>query len=222
MKKKAIVLLSGGLDSATVLALIASKRMYDIFTMSFSYGQRSHNQEITLASKLSEIYTVAEHKIVQINPNHFISSALVNYEIPVPEEKISNDVPITYVPARNTVFLSYAFAWSEVINAHEIYIGANQLDYSNYPDCRSEYIKAMQNVFSIAKTNKNPLAIEAPLIDMTKKEIIELGLSLDLDYSNTISCYQPNDYIACGTCESCLLRLRGFQQNNYQDPVCYK
>ena len=238
--KKAIVLLSGGLDSATVLA-IARQMGYEIYALSFAYGQR-HKIELNFAKKIVRKFKVAEHKIAKIDLRIFGGSALTA-EIAVPKdrdlscEKNNKDsanvsqknIPITYVPARNTIFLSYALAYAEVVGASDIFIGVNAVDYSGYPDCRPEFISAFEKLASLATaastTGSSAVKIHAPLIKMSKQEIIKTGLSLGLDYSSTHSCYDPiivgKKVMACGKCDSCQLRLAGFRDAGMTDPSDY-
>jgi 7-cyano-7-deazaguanine synthase len=223
--KPAVVLLSGGLDSATCLA-ICKDRGFVPYVISFRYGQR-HAIELEKAAAIAKHAGVAKHVIINIDLGAIGGSALTDNSLLVPKHElvseIGTDIPLTYVPARNTVFLSYALGWAEVLGALDIFIGVNALDYSGYPDCRPEFIaafEAMANLATKAGVEGKPLKIHAPLIDMTKGEIIRLGLSLGVDYSKTFSCYDPDETgIACGHCDSCLLRLRGFEQNNMKDPA---
>ncbi|HYC50307.1 MAG TPA: 7-cyano-7-deazaguanine synthase QueC [Gemmatimonadaceae bacterium] len=218
----AVVLLSGGLDSTTTLA-VARRDGFTPFAMTFRYGQR-HAQEVDAARRIARATGVAEHVVVDIDLRTFGGSALTS-SIDVPKDRIADDtVPITYVPARNTIFLSYALAWAEVLDAHDIYIGVNAVDYSGYPDCRPEYIAAferMANLATRAGVMGQALHIRAPLIDMTKAGIIELGTSLGVDYSLTTSCYDPEDGVACGHCDACVLRVRGFDEAGLRDPIRY-
>ena len=227
MKQKAVVLLSGGLDSATVLALAAGDG-YEVLALSFRYGQR-HEVEISRARLLAEKYSVTRHVIADIDLRTFGGSALTD-DIAVPKgrdlSEVSNHIPITYVPARNTIFLSYAVAFAEVTGARDIFIGVNALDYSGYPDCRPEFIAAFQRVANLGTRagvqGADPMRIHAPLIAKTKKEIILAGISLGMDYSMTSSCYDPAaDGKACGSCDACLLRLRGFEEAGIPDPAEY-
>src|SRR6266404_3334030 len=228
-KKKAVLLLSGGLDSTTLLALATSEG-YAIHALSFDYGQR-HSIELSAASKIARRYKVAQHLVAKIDMRAFGQSALTA-DIPVPKNRqlddLDNEIPVTYVPARNTIFLSYALALSEVVGAPEIFIGVNALDYSGYPDCRPEYIQAFEKMANLAtragveSRDEPAIRIRTPLIDLSKREIIELGLRLGVDYSMTTSCYDPTATgEACGTCDACQLRLRGFSEAGAEDPVLY-
>ncbi len=223
MSDKAVVLVSGGLDSSTVLAL-ALQQGYRCYTLSFDYGQR-HRSELEAAKRVSELMKVEEHKIVRLDLGTIGGSALTDTTIDVPEQETAG-IPVTYVPARNTVFLSIALGWAEVIEADTIFLGVNAVDYSGYPDCRPEYIssfEAMANLATRAGVEGNKLSIQAPLIDMTKGEIISAGASLGVDYSQTVSCYQASiEGLACGKCDSCRLRIEGFNQAGISDPTRYK
>lgn len=220
--KKAVVLVSGGLDSTTVLAM-ASSQGYDCYTMSFDYGQR-HRIELEAAEDLSRRLGAIEHKTIKLDLRAIGGSALTDETIDVPEEE-TQGIPITYVPARNTVFLSIALGWAEVIGANKIFIGVNAVDYSGYPDCRPEYIKAfetMANLATKAGVEGQGLSIEAPLLKLSKAEIIQEGTKLGVDYSLTISCYQVSDQkLACGLCDSCRLRKQGFAEAGVKDPTKY-
>jgi len=226
MTKKAVVLVSGGLDSATTLA-IAKKSGYDCYAMSFNYGQR-HQVELESAKTVSSSIGVVEHKVVNLGLGDIGGSALTDNTIAVPQnsnEAISKDIPVTYVPARNTVFLSLALGWAEVLDADAIFIGVNAVDYSGYPDCRPEYIKAFQTMANLA-TKKGVegqlIQIETPLIDLTKAEIIQKGIELGVDYAQTLSCYAPDtNGNACGKCDSCRLRKQGFEEAHIADPTKY-
>jgi 7-cyano-7-deazaguanine synthase len=213
----AVVLLSGGLDSTTVLA-IAQHEGYDVRTLSFRYGQR-HDHEVQAARRIAQAAGVTRHEIVEIDLRAFGGSALTD-DIAVPKgREIGEDIPVTYVPARNTIFLSFALAYAEVNDAEAIFIGVNALDYSGYPDCRPEYIAAFQAMADLA-TARGGIAIHAPLIDMTKAQIIARGLELGVDYGMTTSCYDPApDGRPCGECDACRLRLAGFAANGLADPV---
>lgn len=223
MSDKAVVLVSGGLDSSTVLAL-ALQQGYRCYTLSFDYGQR-HRSELEAAKRVSELMKVEEHKIVRLDLGTIGGSALTDTTIDVPEQETAG-IPVTYVPARNTVFLSIALGWAEVLEADTIFLGVNAVDYSGYPDCRPEYIssfEAMANLATRAGVEGNKLSIQAPLMDMTKGEIISAGASLGVDYSQTVSCYQASiDGLACGKCDSCRLRIEGFNQAGISDPTRYK
>ena len=223
MSDKAVVLVSGGLDSSTVLAL-ALQQGYRCYTLSFDYGQR-HRSELEAAKRVSELMKVEEHKIVRLDLGTIGGSALTDTTIDVPEHETAG-IPVTYVPARNTVFLSIALGWAEVLEADTIFLGVNAVDYSGYPDCRPEYIssfEAMANLATRAGVEGNKLSIQAPLMDMTKAEIISAGTSLGVDYSQTVSCYQASmDGLACGKCDSCRLRIEGFNQAGISDPTRYK
>ena len=221
--KKAIVLVSGGLDSATVLA-IANELGYDCFALSFDYGQR-HCSELEAASKLAKQYNVLDHKTIKLGMGEFGGSALTDDLIDVPTEK-SSGIPVTYVPARNTVFLSIALGWAEVVDAKDIFIGVNAVDYSGYPDCRPEFISAFETLANLATkagVEEGGLRIHTPLIDLTKAQIIKKGCSLNVDYSQTVSCYKANEKgEACGECESCRLRKQGFEKADISDPTNYQ
>ena len=223
MSDKAVVLVSGGLDSSTVLAL-ALQQGYRCYTLSFDYGQR-HRSELEAAKRVSELMKVEEHKIVRLDLGTIGGSALTDTTIDVPEQETAG-IPVTYVPARNTVFLSIALGWAEVLEADTIFLGVNAVDYSGYPDCRPEYISSfeiMANLATRAGVEGNKLSIQAPLIDMTKGEIISAGASLGVDYSQTVSCYQASiEGLACGKCVSCRLRIEGFNQAGISDPTRYK
>jgi len=223
--KPAVVLLSGGLDSATCLA-ICKDYGFAPYAISFRYGQR-HAIELTKADAIAKQAGVAKHVVINIDLGAIGGSALTDESLQVPKHDLVSDIggeiPLTYVPARNTVFLSYALGWAEVLGALDIFIGVNALDYSGYPDCRPVFITAfetMANLATKAGVEGRQLKVHTPLIDMTKAEIIRLGLSLGVDYSQTFSCYDPDENgKACGHCDSCLLRLRGFEQNNMTDPA---
>ncbi|MEN7973655.1 MAG: 7-cyano-7-deazaguanine synthase QueC [Verrucomicrobiota bacterium] len=224
-KKKAVVLLSGGLDSATAMAMALSEG-FEVYAMSFNYGQR-HSVELDCAAGQARA-SAKEFKVVEIDLRAFGGSALTD-EIDVPKhdslEEVSEEIPVTYVPARNTIFLSYALAWAEVLGASDIFIGVNALDYSGYPDCRPGFIAAyekMANLATVAGVQGQKLTIHTPLIDLTKAEIIKRGLELGVDYAKTTSCYDPApDGRACGHCDSCLLRQKGFMDAGTKDPRPY-
>ncbi len=221
-RKKAVILLSGGLDSTTVLA-IARDAGYECYTMSFDYGQR-HRSELVKARQISEAAGVAAHKIFNIDLGVFSGSALTDKDIDVPET-IVEGIPITYVPARNTVFLSLALAWSEVLGAADIFIGVNAVDYSGYPDCRPEYVNAFEKMANLATKSAVEgcaITIHTPLISMTKAEILLKGVELGVDYKQTVSCYQADDEgKACGRCDSCRLRRQGFLGAGLKDVTLY-
>ncbi len=221
--KKAIVLVSGGLDSATCLA-IAQAEGYACYALSFDYGQRSVS-ELSAAARLAEAAGVVAHKTLPIDMGAIGGSALTDRSIAVPEQE-TQGIPVTYVPARNTVFLSYALAWAEVVSAEAIFIGVNALDYSGYPDCRPEYINAFQSLLDLATkagVEGKSIALRTPLIDLTKAEIIDVGLQLGVDYAVTVSCYQADeDGRACGRCDSCRLRKKGFADAQSEDPTRYR
>jgi len=225
-RPNAVLLLSGGLDSTTLLAL-ATREGYAVHAMSFRYGQR-HEHELTAARALAARYGVVRHVVVEIDLRVFGGSALTA-DIDVPKDRdaaeMSSGVPITYVPARNTIFLSYALAWAEVLEARDIFIGVNALDYSGYPDCRPEYIaefEKLANLATRAGVEGDAVRIRAPLLHMTKREIIDLGTSLGVDYSLTTSCYDPDESgAACGHCDACQLRLKGFSDGGRRDPARY-
>ena len=221
--KKAIVLVSGGLDSATCLA-IAQAEGYACYALSFDYGQRSVS-ELSAAARLAEAAGVVAHKTLPIDMGAIGGSALTDRSIAVPEQE-TQGIPVTYVPARNTVFLSYALAWAEVVSAEAIFIGVNALDYSGYPDCRPEYINAFQSLIDLATkagVEGKSIALRTPLIDLTKAEIIDVGLQLGVDYAVTVSCYQADeDGRACGRCDSCRLRMKGFADAQSDDPTRYR
>ena len=227
MGKPAVVLLSGGLDSATVAA-VAMRDGFDVYALSFSYGQR-HSTELEAAKEVVDRLGVAEHKIIDVDLRAFGGSALTA-DIPVPKDRPEDDVvsgiPVTYVPARNTIFLSFGLAYAEVIGSVDIFIGVNALDYSGYPDCRPEYVEAYEQMARLATKagveGSEALTIHAPLINLTKSEIITLGIGLGVDYSLTVSCYEANsDGDACGRCDSCFLRRKGFEQSGHADPTRY-
>jgi 7-cyano-7-deazaguanine synthase len=226
MTKKAVVLLSGGLDSATCLA-IAKSQGFECYALSLDYHQR-HIAELQAAQNIASILGANEHKTAQLDLSLFGGSALTDNNIDVPESganPIPVGIPVTYVPARNTIMLSLALAWAEVLGSQDIFIGVNALDYSGYPDCRGEYVSAFQEMANLATKSAvegQKITVHAPLIDLTKAEIIALGTSLSVPYKATVSCYQAdNQGRACGRCDSCRLRREGFVQADIQDPTRY-
>lgn len=227
MPKKAVVLLSGGLDSTTTLA-IAADLGFELYALTFRYGQR-HDIEIAAASKIAAAFNVAKHVIVPIDLRAFGGSALTS-DMPVPKgrspEEMNAGIPSTYVPARNTIFLALALAWAEVLGSNDIFIGVNALDYSGYPDCRPEFIAAFERLANLATkvgVQGNRLTVHAPLIHLSKAEIIKKGVELGVDYAATSTCYDPSaEGDACGQCDACLLRLKGFAENGMHDPVRYR
>jgi len=224
-RKRSVVLLSGGLDSATCLA-IAKDEGFEVYAISFRYGQR-HRLELERASELAVRAGVEKHTIIDIDLGKFGWSALTDPLLEIPKhqsvDEIDSGIPLTYVPARNTVFLSYALAWAEVLSAYDLFIGVNALDYSGYPDCRPEFIQAfeaMANLATKAGVEGSKLTVHAPLIHLSKAEIIEWGLRLGVDYSRTLSCYDPDEFgTPCGQCDSCLLRAKGFSERGIRDPA---
>jgi 7-cyano-7-deazaguanine synthase len=220
--RKAVILLSGGLDSATVLAM-ARDEGYQCYTLGFDYGQR-HSAELQAAQKVTAAQGAVEHKVVKLDLRAIGGSALTDDSIAVPEEETSG-IPVTYVPARNTVFLSIALAWAEVLGAQDIFVGVNAVDYSGYPDCRPEYIAAferMANLATRAGVEGARLSIRTPLMQMSKADIVRRGTQLGVDYSLTVSCYQAlPDGAACGRCDSCRLRAAGFAEAGLADPTIY-
>ena len=219
---KAVVLVSGGLYSTTVLAM-GQQQGYDCYTLSFDYGQR-HRAELKAAERTSKAMGAIEHKVVKLDLGTIGGSALTDTNIDVPEEE-TEGIPVTYVPARNTVFLAIALGWAEVLEAQQIFVGVNAVDYSGYPDCRPEFIQSfedMANLATKAGVEGSALKIQAPLITMTKAEIVKEGTALGVDYGLTVSCYQADsDGRACGKCDSCRLRRQGFDQAGLQDPTRY-
>ena len=223
MQKKAIILLSGGLDSITVLAK-AKKQGYECYALSFDYGQR-HNAELYAAREIAEDYQVVEHKIINLGLGSIGGSALTDDHIAVPNTP-QQGIPVTYVPARNTIFLSFALGWAEVLKANDIFIGVNAIDYSGYPDCRPEFIKAFETLANLATkagVEGEEIKVHSPLIEMSKAEIIKQGLALGVDYKKTVSCYSADKAgRACGVCEACRLRKTGFTDAGVEDPTCYQ
>lgn len=225
--KRAVVLLSGGLDSYTTAA-IAKSECFAVYAMTFRYGQR-HNVEIDCAKKVSSSLEVTQHIVVDIDLRVFGNSALTS-DIAVPknrsEESFREQIPVTYVPARNTIFLSFALAWAEVLECEDIFIGVNAVDYSGYPDCRPEFIEAFQNMANLATKASvqqgRKINIHTPLISLSKGQIVSKGLELGLDYSQTSTCYSPDENgKSCGECDACLLRLKGFAEAGIEDPIKY-
>ena len=223
MTQKAVVLLSGGLDSATVLA-IAQSQGYECYALSLDYHQR-HIAELQAANNIARKLGAADHKTVQLDLSLFGGSALTDHNIAVPETE-TQGIPVTYVPARNTIMLSLSLAWAEVLGAQDIFIGVNALDYSGYPDCRGEYVKAFQAMANLATKSAvegHTIGVHAPLIDMTKAEIVTQGMALGVDYAMTVSCYQADEHgEACGLCDSCRLRRAGFLAAGLADPTRYQ
>ena len=227
-KKKAVVLSSGGIDSTTVMA-IAKQEGFEIYSLSFFYKQR-HSVEIEAARKVADVMGVKKHLIIDIDLRKIGGSALTDNNLDVPKyrkmQSMADEIPVTYVPARNTIFLSYALAWAEVLQSSDIFIGVNAIDYSGYPDCRPEYIEAFERMANLATKagveGKTKLKIRAPLIHMTKAEIIKKGVDLGVDFSLTHSCYDPSsDGLACGECDSCIIRKQGFKEAGIIDPTKY-
>ena len=227
VSKKAVVLSSGGLDSSTVMA-IAKSEGYEIYSLSFRYGQR-HSQELVSAGKIANAFNVKKHLVVGIDLRKIGGSALTD-EMAVPKDRTIKDMeknmPVTYVPARNTIFLSLALGWAEVLGADTIFIGVNSIDYSGYPDCRPEFIAAFEHMANLATRagveGRMKITIRTPLINMTKAQIIQKGVALGVDYSMTHSCYDPSpEGLACGSCDSCLLRKKGFLEAGIPDPTRY-
>ena len=221
-EKRAVILLSGGLDSATVVAM-ARAEFYSCYTMSFDYGQR-HRAELDAAARVARDLGAIEHKVIGLNLDGMGGSALTDSSIDVPEAP-SEGIPVTYVPARNTVFLSLALGWAEVLQARDIFIGVNAVDYSGYPDCRPEFVEAfevMANLATKAGVEGQGVRIKAPLQNMSKAQIVQAGMKLGVDYSLTVSCYQADAQgRACGKCDSCRLRAEGFQAAGISDPTRY-
>ncbi len=223
--KKAVILVSGGLDSTTTLA-IAKSQGYACYALSFDYGQRN-KAELKAAKKVVENIGVIQHKFIHLNLDSIGGSALTDSKINVPIKGLSEDIPITYVPARNSVFLTLALGWAEVLSAYDIFIGVNAIDYSGYPDCRPEFIAAFEQLANLATkagVEGHKFKVHTPLINFSKAEIIQQGMSLGVDYSMTISCYQPNaEGLACGVCDACRLRKEGFEAlQTIDDPTKYE
>ena len=221
--EKAVVLLSGGLDSATALA-IACEQDYQCYALSFRYGQR-HSAELDAAQKIAASMSVVEHRIFDLDLSLFSNSALTNHELNIPTAS-AEGIPITYVPARNVIFLSIALGWAEVLGANHLVIGVNAVDYSGYPDCRPAFVQsfeAMSNLATKSAVEGSRITIHTPLIDLTKAEIIKQGLRLGVNYTDTVSCYQASlQGKACGKCDSCRLRAQGFMEAEAQDPTQYR
>jgi 7-cyano-7-deazaguanine synthase len=221
--RAAIVLLSGGLDSTTCLAIAGKERFDPIYTMAFDYGQR-HRHELAAAASISARFQAREHRVVHVDLRAFGGSALTS-DLEVPKDRPASEmaagIPVTYVPARNTIFLSYALAWAEVLECDHVFIGVNALDYSGYPDCRPEYVEAFQQMARLG-TKRSGFTIHAPLVHLTKAQIIRKGVELEVDYAMTHSCYDPDEQgRACGRCDSCLLRKKGFAEAGVADPTVY-
>ncbi|WIO73377.1 7-cyano-7-deazaguanine synthase QueC [Porticoccaceae bacterium LTM1] len=223
MSKRAVVLVSGGLDSTTVLA-IARQQGYECYTLSFDYGQKTHS-ELAAAERCSRQLGAVEHKVVSLDLRTIGGSALTDDAIEVPEHE-TDGIPVTYVPARNTVFLSIALGWAEVLGANDIFLGVNAVDYSGYPDCRPEFVAAFERLANLATkagVEGQKLTVHAPLMTLRKDEIVKLGTELGVNYAETVSCYQATeDGSACGKCDSCRLRREGFEQAGLADPTRYK
>jgi 7-cyano-7-deazaguanine synthase len=222
---RAVVLVSGGLDSATCLAMARSEG-FECYALSFAYGQR-HSAELLAAARVAADLGAVEHRVMTIDLAAFGGSALTDKQLAVPETPGGDGIPITYVPARNTVFLSFALAWSEVLGAHDIFIGVNAVDYSGYPDCRPEFVSAFERMANLATREgvegALPLRIRTPLIDLAKAEIIRRGTALSVDFAQTVSCYQADESgRACGRCDSCRLRREGFHAAGITDPTRYR
>jgi 7-cyano-7-deazaguanine synthase len=227
--RRAVLLLSGGLDSTTMLALAASEG-FEVYALTFRYGQR-HEHEVDAARRVAARWGVARHAVTEIDLRAFGGSALTSESVPVPKDRAPDDlthgIPVTYVPARNTIFLSFALAWAEVLGAEDIFIGVNALDYSGYPDCRPAFIDAFERLANLATAaaveGRATVRIRAPLLQLSKREIIQLGTRLGVDYAMTTSCYDPAaDGAACGHCDACQLRLKGFADAGTADPVGYQ
>ena len=231
-RRPAIVLVSGGLDSTTCLAIARHSDFGPLYSLSFDYGQR-HRHELAAAQKISQHFGVAQHKVIRIDLRQFGKSALTD-DLAVPKDRdesaMSADIPVTYVPARNTIFLSYTLAWAEVLDVRDVFIGVNAIDYSGYPDCRPEFIAAFEQMANLAtKMTTNPgrgapgITIHTPLIHLTKAQIIRRGIELGIDYAMTHSCYDPDEQgRACGRCDSCIIRKKGFVEAGVPDPTRYQ
>ncbi|MCC6424674.1 MAG: 7-cyano-7-deazaguanine synthase QueC [Phycisphaerales bacterium] len=228
--RNAIILLSGGLDSATCLAIARARRFSPLYTLAFDYGQR-HRLELSAAAEIAHAQGAVEHRVIHIDLRQFGHSALTDgINVPKDREVLSaHDIPITYVPARNTIFLSYAMAWAEVLDCRDVFIGVNAVDYSGYPDCRPEFIAAFETMANLAtrigvenQSDENRFRIHTPLIQMSKAQIIRTGIDLGVNYAQTHSCYDPTESgLACGHCDSCLLRKKGFADASVVDPTRY-
>ena len=223
-QKKAVILLSGGLDSTTTLA-IAKSQDFNCFALSFDYGQKQKS-ELDAAAKVAKEFNASEHRVMKISLSDIGGSALTDENIDVPDFVESDEIPITYVPARNTIFLSYALAWAEVLDCQNIFIGVNALDYSGYPDCRQEYIDAFEVMANLATkqgVEGQKITIQTPLINLNKAQIIQQGIALGIDYAKTTTCYQANEKgEACGVCDACEYRKLGFQEAKIADPTRYQ
>jgi len=223
-QKKAVILLSGGLDSTTTLA-IAKSQGFNCFALSFDYGQKQKS-ELDAAAKVAKEFNASEHRVMKISLSDIGGSALTDENIDVPDFVESDEIPITYVPARNTIFLSYALAWAEVLDCQNIFIGVNALDYSGYPDCRQEYIDAFETMANLATkqgVEGQKITIQTPLINLNKAQIIQQGIALGIDYAKTTTCYQANKKgEACGVCDACEYRKIGFQEAKIADPTRYQ
>ena len=223
-QKKAVILLSGGLDSTTTLA-IAKSQGFNCFALSFDYGQKQKS-ELDAAAKVAKEFNASEHRVMKISLSDIGGSALTDENIDVPDFVESDEIPITYVPARNTIFLSYALAWAEVLDCQNIFIGVNALDYSGYPDCRQEYIDAFETMANLATkqgVEGQKITIQTPLINLNKAQIIQQGIALGIDYAKTTTCYQANEKgEACGVCDACEYRKLGFQEAKIADPTRYQ
>lgn len=224
MAKKSVVLISGGLDSTTCLAF-AKEQGFDCYALSFDYGQL-HKAELAAAKKIVAKYQVVEHKIINLSLADFGGSALTDKRLTIPDHSKSEAIPVTYVPARNTVFLAIALGWAEVVEASDIFIGVSAVDYSGYPDCRPEFIAAFQKLANLATkagVEGNPIQINTPLINLSKAQTIQLGTKLGVDYGLSVTCYRADQWgRACGTCDSCYLRQKGFAEAGIADPTVYK
>ncbi len=221
-EKRAVVLLSGGMDSTTCLAIAAAEG-FIVYTLAFDYGQR-HGLEVQMAARQAKVFGAREHQVVRVELGRIAKSALTG-DSPVPKDQVPAGIPPTYVPARNAIFLSLGLAWAEVLEAHDLFVGVNQVDFSGYPDCRGEFIQAFERMANLATrmgTEGRPVRIRAPLLDLDKPAIIRRGIELGVDYGNTHTCYDPtSDGLACGHCPACLLRLDAFDAVGSRDPAKY-